>query len=123
MPELVNYTPTVQLTPAQEFAKGLAGRGNQVAQQIVQIYRDNFEMLWYREGWDVSNVQAVADEMGTAFTQLMAANGALGQLCATIYPGQVPNSELASPVPYTVNPDGTITFDTEGTYPGPQPAE
>ena len=118
---LVDYTP-VEPTEAQKFAAGLAGRANQVAQQIVQIYRDNFEMLWYREGWDVSNVQAVADEMGTAFTQLMAANGALGQLCATIYPGQVPNSELASPVEYEIV-DGKIVFDENGTYPGPQSAE
>jgi hypothetical protein len=116
---LVNYTP-VEPTEAQKFAAGLAGRANQVAQTIVQLYRANFEMLWYREGWDVSNVQAIADEMGTAFTQLMIANGALGQLCATVYPGQVPESELASPVSYTVNPDGTIKFDANGTYPGPQ---
>ena len=122
MPDLVNYTPAVQLTPAQEFAKGLAGRANQVAQTIVQLYRTNFEMLWYREGWDVSKVQEVADEMGTAFTQMMVANGALGQLCATVYPGQVPESELASPVAYTVV-DGKIKFDPNGTYPGPQSAE
>jgi len=114
-----NYQP-VEPTEVQKFAAGLAARADNVAADIVQRYRQNFEMLWYREGWDVSNVQAIADEMGAEFTKLMQLNGNLGQFIADNYPGQVPDSELSSPVSYTVAADGTLTFDPQGVYPGPQ---
>lgn len=118
MSGIINYTPA-QLSDVQNFAAGLAGRAQQVADKIVELYRGNYAMLWRREGWDVSNVQEIADEMGTNFTALMQLNGALGAFIATNYPDAVPAEELASPVSYTVNGDGTLTFDAEGDYPGP----
>lgn len=116
---IIDYSPEAP-NEVKQFAAGLAGRANQVADQLVQMYRANFEMLWYRDGWDKSNVQAIADEMGVAFTQMMAKNRALGEFIDAQYPGQIPESELASPISYTVNPDGTITFDGDEDYPGPQ---
>lgn len=119
---VTNYTPA-ELTVAQKFAAGLAKRADQVAAQIVDSYKYNFEMLWHREGWTVADVQAVADEMGAEFTKLMQLNGNLGVFIEANYPGQVPAEQLSSPVAYTVNPDGTLTFDANGVYPGPQTGE
>lgn len=116
---LINYTP-VEFTEAQKFAAGLTKHAQQFADDLVLKYRNNFAMLWYRDGWDIAKVQAVADEMGVGFTQMMQLNGAVGAFLNTYYPGQVPASELSSPVSYTVNPDGTMTFDAQGQYPGPQ---
>jgi hypothetical protein len=119
---LINYTPK-ELTKAEKVAASLKALGDQIGDDLVRRYRMAFAALWYRDDFTMADVQAVADEMGTAFTASMQLNGAFGEFLATYFPGQVPENELASPVPYTVNPDGTITFDAEGVYPGPQTEE
>jgi hypothetical protein len=90
--------------------------GNQVAEELVRLYRMGKEMLWGVPGYTTADAQATIESMGDQALPLFVKSAALGALINSQYPGILNESELSSPVPYSIV-EGAIVLDAEAEYP------
>jgi len=117
---LFNLTEPVVDAHTQR-AIGVLKFGEQSAEEIVRLWRMQWEMVWAIEGYTIADAQAVLDAMGTNALVAFAKHAALGAFISQHYPGQLTETELSSPVPYTLV-EGRIVLDPNATYPGPRAA-
>lgn len=98
-------------------AKQLIQHGIDTFEGIKARYEGGLDVLWGREGFTVADAQAVIDELGAQAIPVFVASAALGQFINTVAPGTIPDEQLASPVPYTIDENGRIVLDPNALYP------
>lgn len=112
-------TPEVVVDQHQQIADGLVAFTNQVSEEIVRLFRMGKEMMWNRSDFTTADAQLVIDKLGANAIPVFQLSAALGQFIHTTYPDALQESELSSPVPYTVV-NGAIVLDANAEYPGPK---
>ena len=108
--------PTDPRTQHQIRGEGILKFGNQVADDLVRLYRMGREMLWQVPGYKVADAQAVIDAMGAEGLKVFQKNAALGAFINTNFPGVLAANELSPPVAYTVV-SGRVVLEPAAKYP------
>lgn len=101
----------------RERAKGILAFGNQVSNQIKQLYEMGREMFWNVPDWKVEDAQKLINELDSLMphgaARVFQHSGALGAFLLSM--GLITQEELGSPVEYKVE-NGKIIL-TGNRYP------
>lgn len=112
----------------QNLANGVLKFGNQIAETLVRLHRQSKEMVWKRSTkedgspFTLADAQELIDDMGSNAPVVFQRSANLATFINANFPGVLDESELASPVPYTVEPGRVpqpIVLDPTVEYPGP----
>ncbi len=101
----------------RERAKGILAFGNQVSNQIKQLYEMGREMFWNVPDWKVEDAQKLINELDSLMphgaARVFQHSGALGTFLLSM--GLITQEELGCPVEYKVE-NGKIIL-TGNRYP------
>lgn len=106
-------------TPADvQWARSVTLLLNQIADELVRLYRLGRDAVWMQEGKTIADCQDMLDELGEECIPIFQKAAAFGQFIHENYPGMLDESELTSPVPYEIDNEGRLVLDSEAMYPG-----
>lgn len=78
-------------------------------QTLVNVIKSNWNMVWESQEF---TPQQVFNEFGTDAVNLFIFGSAACTLVETVQPGTLDPKYLSAALPYTINPDGTVTVNS-----------
>lgn len=101
-----NLTPQQQEQIANQTVAASKGRIENTFRAFLQAYRTEFDMFWRNPN---CTPQVMATAWGTDGAKLFTNSAITKAYLLQISPNCLPNDYLNTPLPVTLNPDGTVT--------------
>ena len=106
-------------TKAQRIASRIMAKARRANEVIPNSVRRLYDSVWDDpEAETVQDIQDAFDLIGVNSVPMFVDQASLVTAVMAIDPDSLPEKYRTSPVSFTPNADGTITFDTTADYPG-----